>query len=297
MSYDAYLNKYYANHMRTYEARCSADKSKSIYEIFHDIPTDDLWGVLLTREYHSYPAIRSVLPDLPSADLQRKWCGNSGTELAKQSLQFYKKVIEAFVKANRQPLSSVKILDFGCGWGRLIRYFAKDVPEHRLCGCDPDGMMVDLCRQLHVPGTFMCSDYRPASLPFEDQFDLIYAYSVFTHLSEKTHWECLKAIHASLASDGVVILTVRPRSFIDIKGIELSRVSDQDSRDMARRFDEGQFIFHPYKLAPIEGEITYGEAIVPYSYIALNWSKLFHLVGPLAFPDDPQQIPVVLRKR
>ena len=42
------------------------------------------------------------------------------------------------------------------------------------------------CREQGVIGHLALSEWVPRTLPFPGPFDLIYAYSVFTHLSEKT---------------------------------------------------------------------------------------------------------------
>lgn len=296
--YDKYLSNRFARYLAKFEARCLKEGATStVYDIFHDLYDDDLWNILLTREYSNYPAIKEVLPDLPSNDLQRAWCGSCGVELSFHSLEFYKKVKEILAKINGKRLSSAKILDFGCGWGRIIRYFSKDTPEEFLYGCDPDERTLRMCLDLKVPGEIRRSDYRPKQLPFGEKFDLIYAYSVFTHLSEKTHWDCLQAIHNSLTSNGIVVLTIRPKSFIEVKGEIFATLPDKVTHAMAQRFDKEQFVFYAHNLPPVDGDITYGDAVIPYTYIKKQWSRMFDLIGPVAFNSDRYQIPIVLRRR
>jgi trans-aconitate methyltransferase len=191
----------------------------------------------------------------------------------------------------------VRLLDFGCGWGRIIRYFAKDIPTHLLYGCDPDSNILKICTDLKVPGKFKTSDYRPQRLPFDEKFDLIYAYSVFTHLSENVHRECLETIHNALSPAGIAIITVRPRSYIRLKAGALAFVSDKSIDEFESQFDRGKYVFSPHDIAPVGGEITYGEAVVPDSYIEDNWTRLFELVHPVNIIEDPYQTAVVLRKK
>lgn len=280
-----------------YEKRLSSGSRSKIYDIFYDLLDDDLWNILLTKEYVGYESIRNSLPDLPALELQKSWTGRCGMALSIQSCAFYKKVKNAFTQIVGMDFNRARILDFGCGWGRLIRYFAKDVPEQNLCGCDPDDEILKVCSKTRVPGVLKHSDYRPQQLPFEEKFDLSYAYSVFTHLSERTHFECLNALFRALAPGGLLILTVRPRTFIEAKGIELSRFSSDVIKDMVLRFNDGKYIYAPYNMAPVDGEITYGDTAIPYSYIEKQWTEIFELIGPLVFDEDPYQIPIVLRKR
>ena len=37
-----------------------------------------------------------------------------------------------------KEIKDSKILDYGCGWGRIIRFFLKDVPSRNLFAVDPD---------------------------------------------------------------------------------------------------------------------------------------------------------------
>ncbi len=102
---------------------------------------------------------------------------------------------------------------------------------------------------------------------------------------------------APLASDGVMILTIRQRPYIDLEGGKLSKLPVKVQLDMMRRFDKGRFVFHPDNLPPIDGEITYGEAIIPSTYIEQRWTDTFDLMEVGTFNSDPYQVPVVLKKR
>jgi SAM-dependent methyltransferase len=76
------------------------------------------------------------------------------------------------------------LLDWGCGCGRVLRSWAA-LPSTRVCGCDIDGRMVEWCAQ-HLPFAEVAKTDISPPLPYgPETFDLVYAFSVFTHLSEK----------------------------------------------------------------------------------------------------------------
>ena len=50
------------------------------------------------------------------------------------------------------PARELPVLDFGCGWGRLTRYLARDVAPGRLFGCDPVDVDPRRCRETPRPG-------------------------------------------------------------------------------------------------------------------------------------------------
>lgn len=251
---------------------------------FKDIP-DPLWADLVFG--------MANVPPLPPEDLQRSWCGNAGAALATQSCEFYQLLKRAASRYGTKPCASVTVLDFGCGWGRLTRLLAKDLHPSQIYGCDPDEEILKWCDR--VPGTFARSDHRPRSIPFDVKFDLAFAFSVFTHLGPRTHQEALNALHGALADRGLLVVTVRPRAFIEQKGIELARLPDASIRQMLQDYDAGSFVYQPYILPAIDGEVTYGDAVIPLPYVTQNWSG-YELLGVETYRSDPFQIPLVLRK-
>jgi trans-aconitate methyltransferase len=221
------------------------------------------------------------------------------TQLSKSthSLSRRANVKDYYQTLGSREIKQARVLDFGCGWGRIIRYFAKDVPNDALLGCDPCDEILQTCQSLRVPGTFRVSDFRPRELPFGEKFDLVYAYSVFTHLAEQTHQECLETLHNAMAKDGVLIVTFRSREFIDIRGGDLKKVSRKEINQLYDTYDRGEYAFQPHFREPIQGEITYGDTIIPQEYIQKKWTKLFTIVG-VGFPQkNSYQIPLLMKKR
>jgi Methyltransferase domain len=238
----------------------------------------------------------TALPPLPPERLQRDWCGNAGAPLAQQSADFYHLVKACYAKHGRRPLYDAKILDFGCGWGRLTRLFSKDLPADQIFGCDSDAQILEWCRDL--PGTFRQSDARPRRLPFDERFDLAFAFSVFTHLGPGTQSDALAALYLSLDDDGVLVVTIRPRGFLEIRGAEFARLPDATLQDLLRRYDAGEFVYHPHNLPPVEGEVPYGEAVIPLAHIHKSWTDRFEILEePALYASDPYQQTLVLCKR
>ena len=60
-------------------------------------------------------------------------------------------------------------------------------------------------------------EFLPEKLPYEKQsFDLVYSFSVFTHLSEVCHERSLAAIYeVSEKPEGLFVATIRPPSYLD----------------------------------------------------------------------------------
>jgi SAM-dependent methyltransferase len=98
-----------------------------------------------------------------------------------------------------------RTLDFGCGSGRVIRQFLADSTDGEFWGCDIDRPSIDwLQANLEPPFHFFATD-EEASLPQEDGFfDLIYAFSVYTHFTD--NWAGWMAEHHRVLKDGGLML-------------------------------------------------------------------------------------------
>jgi Methyltransferase domain len=142
------------------------------FALFGDLD-DDLWTLLLSREYEHYPGILSLLPELPDPGRQIMWTGAAGLETLGRAKALYCRIRDGFER-HHGPLDGAAVLDFGCGWGRLTRFFARDVDTRALCGCDPVPEILDVCRETRVPAELEVSDPVPERLPFERSFDLVF---------------------------------------------------------------------------------------------------------------------------
>lgn len=79
-----------------------------------------------------------------------------------------------------------RVLDFGCGVGRLLRQLTGEATVAEIEGCDMHQESIDWCREnLDPPFRFFVNDASPplAGVP-DETYDLIVAISVFTHLAE-----------------------------------------------------------------------------------------------------------------
>ncbi|MEW8606637.1 MAG: class I SAM-dependent methyltransferase [Candidatus Thiodiazotropha sp.] len=101
-----------------------------------------------------------------------------------------------------------RILDFGCGCGRVINYLSKYFRQSRFYGSDIDDEAIAWCRgELSYVGEFVTNKAMPP-LPFEDNlFDMVYSISVFTHLPETMQFAWLEELKRVTRSDGILLLT------------------------------------------------------------------------------------------
>jgi SAM-dependent methyltransferase len=100
------------------------------------------------------------------------------------------------------------IFELGCGTGRLLRHF-RGIHGIRLVGSDTNPECIAWCRDNIAGPEYHCNEVTPP-LPFaaENDFDLVYAYSVFTHIPTDFQVAWLQEIRRILAPRGFFLCTV-----------------------------------------------------------------------------------------
>jgi SAM-dependent methyltransferase len=110
--------------------------------------------------------------------------------------------------AARDITAPKRILDFGCGCGRTLRWLVDQHGDVEFHGADVDAEAIEWSRRHYPRARFAVTDPQPP-LPFSSQFfDVVYCLSVFTHLNEamQDHW--LAELHRILTPGGLLLLTV-----------------------------------------------------------------------------------------
>jgi SAM-dependent methyltransferase len=103
------------------------------------------------------------------------------------------------------------VLDFGCGAGRTLRHFLAEAEAGELWGADIDTASIAWLKKTFCPplNAWRCTAGPPLGLE-QGSFDLIWAISVFTHLTEaSTPW--LLELHRMLKPGGLLIATYMGR--------------------------------------------------------------------------------------
>jgi hypothetical protein len=164
-------------------------------------------------------------------------------------------------------------------------------PE-RLYGCDAWESSLALCRECRVRAELALCAEIPCEPPFPGvKVDLAYAYSLLTHVSERTGRAIMAALRRNLDRDGLCVVTVRPVEYWDVHPQSQNRV---DVALMKRAHAERGFAFTPHQREAIDGEITYGDASISLEYIARSWED-WRVVGSELDAADRLQRLVFLR--
>jgi SAM-dependent methyltransferase len=173
------------------------------------------------------------------------------------------------------------ILDFGCGCGRVTRYWA-DHPG-AVVGSDFDARAIKWCRRNLPFASFECNRLAPP-LPFSDAtFDLVYALSVFTHFTAELQLAWRDELRRVLRPGGHLLITTH--------GASIARRLESHEQS---EFERGELVVR-WKNAAGSNLCS---AYHPEQYLRQTLSRGFDLLEfePEGAPGHPRQDLAVLRK-
>jgi len=241
---------------------------------------------LIAPAFRGYERLVSLRPgrpasvDGPSLPPRRLMVRVAGTADADWFLRSGRAAYDAIVA--HVPLDSVEaVLDFGCGCGRVTRYW--DEFAGVVAGSDVNPKAIDWCRDNLGFASFERNALAPP-LDFDaTSFDLVYALSVFTHLTSELQLAWRDELLRVLRPGGLLLLTTHGRSYVP-------RL-DQDER---KRFERGELVV---RWGDVPGT-NLCSAYHPEPYLRDTFSDGFDFIElePEGARGNPTQDLVLLRK-
>ena len=277
----------------------------------HKSLSDEEWVQLLKRSVRERSIDGITFPGFPEERMQVDSVGSANETSLDEAFAFYS-LVKNYSKGLGNPLSYTEssLLDFGCAWGRYLRFFWRDISPHNLHGVDIRQDLLNIARKTGVQAHLQQIDPQ-GQLPFESKtFSHIIAYSVFTHLPEQIQEHWLSEIFRVARPGCIFICTTEPRRFLDWIDSEptsdwhrsiKSAVGDLDVKK--NEFDAGKYVFIPsgggidMDSGKVIDSSIYGDAVIPEPYIRSKWGKLFSVHEYIDDPERFLQAVVVCQKR
>jgi len=184
-----------------------------------------------------------------------------------------------------------RILDFGCGAGRII-FPLMELGYANCSGCDIDGDNIAwLQAKPGMADRFHVSGLQPP-LPFPDaSFDCIYAGSVFTHLDEATQFAFLEDLNRVLAPGGIMAVSVSSWGVLAwIDKTPAFIVHDVENKGI--NYDSQDLDLTDYG---ISGEY-YRSTFHDHGYIRKTWGRYFDILHIYPYSFGYQDL-VILKKK
>jgi SAM-dependent methyltransferase len=146
---------------------------------------------------------------LPPDNLANRVGGTLKEEFEEQGREIKEFVVRSLPE--NYDFTDKRILDFGCGAGRVLRHFDREARIGEFFGCDTHKPSVEWLSE-SLPAYFrVFSNTELPHLPIESNyFDLVYVISVFTHLT--TTWKpWLMELKRVLKPGGIALITFHNR--------------------------------------------------------------------------------------
>jgi SAM-dependent methyltransferase len=132
--------------------------------------------------------------------------------------------------AAHAPIADLtSVLDFGCGCGRVTRWWGEF--DGTVAGSDVSGSAIEWCRANLPFGRFEQNALAPPLVFENESFDLVYALSVFTHLTADLQLAWRDELRRLLRPGGRLLVTTHGRSYVP-------RLAD----DERARFEAGELV-------------------------------------------------------
>lgn len=154
------------------------------------------------------------------------------------------------------------ILDFGCGVGRIIRHWDLNGTT-MLFGTDYNSELINWCRKNLPVANFQINKLE-ATLEYDnEQFDFIYAWSVFTHLRETIQFQWINELARVLRPGGYLYLTTHGDHY-------LTQLSDAERE----QYHQGHLVV----LSVGRDGSNFCNAYHPVEYVRENFGRNFSIV-------------------
>lgn len=142
-------------------------------------------------------------------------------------------------------------LDFGCGYGRVLRFARASRPELDIVGCEIDERAARFVASRYGVRS-LPSTRRPDDLELPRAVDLATAQSVFTHLPEPSFSAWLERLWAAVAAGGILAVST----------------NDSARMPMGVGGSDSDFVFERHSESALLGRDDYGT-----TWVSANWMR------------------------
>lgn len=241
---------------------------------------------------HDFPGIQGRVH--PNDSMLEERSPDGVEQYREGGLNVLVKIEESLSAAGRRWDEPRTWLDFGCGYGRVLRLLVARVPPDRVYAADVAREAVDFCAsEFGVRPVYL--DRQPAAVELPE-VDFLYAISIVTHLTEQDARATLGALGETLKPGGIALFTTHGRRSLE----RIERYGEQYvplRSELAERVQDHGVAFVPYPFALHDdyGMTWHSEAYVRRTMAELHGNTLELLLFEPHGLDDHQDVFVFQR--
>lgn len=166
------------------------------------------------------------------------------------ALQQHAAARQVLLRLYGEQATQLTVLDFACGWGRLLRFLIRTLPPGQIWASDVQHDAVDfVASEFGVQG--INSEEDPEQFRPDREFDFIWVASLFSHLPEHRFRAWLAKLTSILSPRGVLAFSVHdecllpPGKSLSESGIcflSTSEIEEFDNRAYGTSFVSQAFV-------------------------------------------------------
>jgi len=236
---------------------------------------------LLTRE--------AGVPPPPPRHLQERVIGTYDPGYLESGYELCRHLDAELAHAGRSLGDFARILDFGCGSGRVLRALRRLHPRAELHGTDIDEEAIAwLAWNCPDVARFTVAPHRPPTSYADAAFDFVFGISVFTHLPQDMEAAWLDELRRIAAPGALLVLTTHGEAHWSKLAPEVRGIVERDG------FYYGDFGFNYGRSISLPD--FYQTAYHSTDYVRREWGRRFEVLGITPLGMGKHQDTVLLRR-
>ena len=184
--------------------------------------------------------------------LNYKWYYEDGKNSAEEIVTLLSKYYDLSKPTTR-------ILDWGCGPGRIVRHLPSLLPTAEIYGTDYNESYIKWCSE-NLKGISFSANKIDPPMNFEaSSLDVIIGLSIFTHLSEKNHFSWIDELYRVIKPGGVALITTQGEAYRSRLTPKEKKIFDAGGLVIRKYLKEGNRLYSSFQPPGIIKELIAGK--------------------------------------
>lgn len=172
--------------------------------------------------------------------LNYKWYHDDGKNTAKEIVAFFSNHFDVSGTGTR-------VLDWGCGPGRIVRHLPPLLPNAEVYGTDYNEEYIKWCSG-HLKGiSFSVNKIDPPTGYPGSFFDVVIGLSILTHLSEKAHYDWIHELHRIVKPGKFVFITTQGKAYYSKLSVTERKLFDENRVVIRAYSHEGNRLYSSFQ--------------------------------------------------